>query len=140
MKVRWTEDSLRLRITPSELAQLAERLPVETALALGSGGGWRAQLTVAETTETDLTQESNTLRLALAPDDLTRLLAPDSEGVYFTDQRADGIRFYVEKDFPCIHPRGVEAMEPATETFPAPPDFEERKADSPACDTDTIKK
>jgi hypothetical protein len=140
MKVRWTEDSLRLRITPSELAQLAERLPVETALTLNPGGGWRAQLTAAEANETVLAQEANLLRLALAPDDLARLLAPDAEGVYFTDQRADGIRYYIEKDFPCIHPRGVEAMEPTTETFPAPPDFEERKADSPACDTNHIQK
>lgn len=129
MKVRWTEDSLRLRITPSELTQLEQRLPVGTALTLGPGGGWRAELTAEEVDATALMQDGNTLRLTLTPADLMRLLAPDAEGVYFTDDRADGIRYYVEKDFPCLHPRGVESLEPPTETFPAPPDFEERKAD-----------
>ncbi|MCW3095392.1 MAG: hypothetical protein JWL77_1010 [Chthonomonadaceae bacterium] len=107
---------------------------------LGSGGGWRVELTVEERSVTALTQDGNTLRLTLAPVDLVRLLAPEAEGVYFTADGADGIRYYVEKDFPCIHPRGVEALEPTTETFPAPPDFEERKADSAACDTESIEK
>ena len=130
MKVRWTEDSLRLRITPSELAQLAKRRPVEAALTLGAGGGWRAVLAVAEASETALTQQGSALRLALSAADLARLAAPDAEGVYFEADRADGVRYYVEKDFPCVHPRGVEAMEPPTETFAPPADFEARKADA----------
>jgi len=133
MKVRWTEESLRLRISPSELAQVEQRLPIETALTLGPGGGWRVELAVEESAATALTQDGNRLRLTLAPADLARLLAPDAEGVYFTADRADGIRYYVEKDFPCIHPRGVEALEPATETFAPPADFEERKAESVPC-------
>jgi len=133
MKVRWTEESLRLRITPSELAQVERRLPVETALTLGPGGGWRAALVVEEIAATTLSQDGNTLRLTLAPGDLARLLEPSAEGVYFTADRADGIRYYVEKDFPCLHPRGVEAMEPVTESFAPPADFEERKADSTPC-------
>jgi hypothetical protein len=132
MKVRWTEESLRLRITPSELAQLERRLPVETALTLRPGGGWNAALAVEERAETHLIQEGSVLRIALSVADLKRLLEPEAEGVYFTEDRADGIRYYVEKDFPCVHPRGVEALEPATDTFVPPDDFEERKADSPA--------
>jgi len=140
MKVRWTEESLRLRITPSELAQVEQRLPVETTLMLGPGGGWRAELAAAEIAATILTQHGNTLRLTLAPADLARLLEPSAEGVYFTADRADGIRYYVEKDFPCLHPRGVEALEPATETFLPPPDFEERKTESAPCASEPIEK
>lgn len=132
MKVRWTEESLRLRITPSELAQLEQRLPIEAALTLGPGGGWRAALTVEERAETQLVQDGGILRIVLSDADLVRLLAPEAEGVYFTEGQAEGIRYYVEKDFPCVHPRGVEGLEPSTETFIPPDDFEERKADSTA--------
>lgn len=137
MKVRWTAESLRLRITPSELAQAEQRLPIETALTLGPGDGWRVELQVEEGITTALTQDGSTLRVTLAPVDLKRLLDPETEGVYFTADRADGVRFYVEKDFPCIHPRGIEALEPPTETFPAPDDFEERKADTAPCANET---
>jgi hypothetical protein len=123
MKVRWTEESLRLRLTPSELAQLEAHLPIDAALSLGAGGGWRVELMVAEAATT-LTQLGATLRISLAPVDLLQLLGPDVEGVYF---ESDGVRYYVEKDFPCAHPRAIEALEPKTETFPAPDDFEERK-------------
>jgi len=140
MKVRWTEDSLRLRITPSELALLEKSLPVGTALALAPDGGWRVELAAAEIAATVLTQDGNTLRLTLAPGDLARLLQPDAEGVYFTADRADGIRYYVEKDFPCLHPRGVETLEPVTETFAPPPDFEERKSESAPCASEPIEK
>ena len=113
MKVRWTAESLRLRITPSELAQVAARRLIKTALTLGGGGGWRVELTATDAA-TMLTQEDGTLRISLAPGDLLRLLAPDVEGVYF---ESDGVRYYVEKDFPCAHPRAIEALEPKTETF-----------------------
>ena len=131
MKIRWTEESLRLRITPVELERLEQRLPIETALTLAPGGGWRVELSVAGTA-TELSQVGNMLRIALSDADLTRLSAPDSEGVYFHMERADGVRFYIEKDFPCAHPRGVETLEPQTQTFAAPGDFEERKTGSAA--------
>lgn len=140
MKVRWTEESLRLRITPSELAQVERHLPIETALTLVPGGGWRVEMAVEEIAATVLTQDGNTLRVTLSHADLARLLKPDAEGVYFTSDRADGIRYYVEKDFPCIHPRGVETLEPATETFLPPPDFEERKTESAPSAIEPIEK
>ena len=63
--------------------------------------------------------------LALSAADRARLAAPDAEGVYF--QSPGGLRYVIEKDFPCVHPRGAEAREPVTETFQPPPDFERRK-------------
>ena len=113
---------------------------VETVLTLGSGGGWRVELAVEEIAATLLTQDGNTLRLTLAPGDLVRLLKPNAEGIYFTADRADGVRYFVEKDFPCIHPRGVEALEPATETFSPPADFEARKAESAPCANEPYEK
>jgi hypothetical protein len=44
--------------------------------------------------------------------------------VYFSDS---SLRYYIEKDFPCLHPRPAEASESTTETFEAPSDFAQRK-------------
>ncbi len=101
--------------------------PVETALTLGVESGWRVVLAVSPDEETTLTQAAATFRVALAPADLKRLLAPEAEGVYFQQEAAPGVRYYVEKDFPCVHPRAIETQEPPTDTFAAPEDFEARK-------------
>ena len=85
------------------------------------------QVSIQPAAETRLSSEGQTAVLFLASNDRQRLAAPETEGVYF--QMTDGLRFYVEKDFPCIHPRAAETLEPPTETFAAPPDFEQRKAE-----------
>ena len=124
MKVRWNQNSLRLRITPSELAALKQSEPVTETLAFPNGAVWSVQL--AFSAVTNLTSETTAARLTLSSEDLLILTSPDTEGVYF--QTENGLRFWVEKDFPCAHPRAAEAAEPATETFDAPAGFEERKA------------
>lgn len=118
MKVRWTGDSLRLRITPTELAALergdavAERLGawgvVLDPAAAGAGVDW----------------DGATARVGLAPGDVRRLAAPDAEGVY---PPVAGLRLLVEKDFPCAHPHPPEAQEPETERFAPTAGFSARK-------------
>lgn len=121
MKVRWTRASLRLRIRPDELeALLAGERSVER-LEL-PGGEWAVSLEPAGAT--GLMMDGSVLRLALSPDDRARLSEPDREGVYFA---SGGLRYLVEKDFPCAHPRAIDAAEPATGTFPAPEGFTERR-------------
>lgn len=124
MKVRWNQNSLRLRITPSELATLKQSETVSETLTFPGDVSWSVQLVVGEVT--NLTSESTAACLTLSPEDLQTLAAPDMEGVYF--QTENGLRFWVEKDFPCAHPRAAEAAETETETFNAPAGFEERKA------------
>jgi hypothetical protein len=125
MKVRWNRSSVRLRLTPSELATLMHGETVTETLGLPGGASWSVALAAAEAT--GLSSEGNTARLHLSPEDRQRLAAPDAEGVYF--QIEDGLRYWVEKDFPCAHPRAAEASEPVTETFAPPGGFEERKAE-----------
>ncbi len=117
MKVRWTETSLRLRITPAELELLRDHRAVIATMSVGAwqvflkGGPWQTQL---------LTRGSQ-VHVHLSSADLAALLEPTCEGVYLT---RDSFKYYVEKDFPCEHPRPVEvALEPAletTQTFPRP--------------------
>ena len=119
MKVRWMENSLRLRITPGEFAALqAEETVEEVALF---PGGWR--VTLQPGPESTLSAEQpGDVRLTLSRDSLAELCQPETEGVYFTQEP---FRFFIEKDFPCVHPRPKEAQE-STETFVPPVGFAER--------------
>jgi len=93
---------------------------------LGLPGGWRVAI-LPVTGANDIRLEDNELRLYLSRADADRLKAPASEGVYFETAGPERFRYYIEKDFPCAHPRAAEAAEPATETFAPPPGFNERK-------------
>lgn len=113
MKVRFTDRSLRLRITPGDLAALEAGRDVRTTLPV-PGGDWTTVLRVAGDAA-DLRTVDGALVLSLAAGDLALLVEPLREGVYFG--APDGVRFYVEKDFPCVHPPAGEAQETPTETF-----------------------
>jgi len=129
MKLRWTSRSLRLRITPTELAALERGEPVYEHLRIPGAppeSGWRVAL-IPAAEQTDIRAVDAEVILRVGHADLARLSDPESEGVYFD---RDGFTFYVEKDFPCVHPRAIEiaAGETGTETFAPPAGFDERKA------------
>ena len=115
MKIRWTEESVRLRITPSELENLLAGEKVRTEFRLGVGR-WSAAIAPTESA-TDLSLTGGDLTLHLARTDLERLASPSEEGVYFRYEGPPSVRYYIEKDFPCAHPRAGEAAEASTETF-----------------------
>ncbi len=127
MKVRWTAQSVRFRITPTELALLADGQSLHARLAL-PGGAWQAWAVPLSPT-TSLGMEGAELRMTLTREDVARLLVPTAEGIYFVTGDPHAVRYLVEKDFPCVHPHAGEAGEAPTETFAAPPGFEERKAE-----------
>jgi hypothetical protein len=62
--------------------------------------------------------------LTLSADSLATLRQPETEGVYFT-HTDQSFTYFVEKDFPCLHPR-PEPVQEQSETFPAPEGFTER--------------
>ena len=115
MKIRWTEESVRFRITPTELDVLRRGEPALARLPIP--GGWAAGLYPAQA-QTSLNVVSGELRLLLSSEDTARLALPENEGVYF-QQTETGLRYYIEKDFPCEHPRSSEAQE-SSETFQRP--------------------
>jgi hypothetical protein len=126
MKIRWTDTGIRFRITPSELDALQEGKIVEESLRLTEAVVWNAQI-LPVPTETGLHHEGATVQIRLSPEDRAQLAQSDREGVYFETEDTPAFRYYIEKDFPCVHPRLAEAAEPKTETFIPPPDFSERK-------------
>ena len=127
MKVRWTQSSVRLRITPTELEAIVSGEPVREELSLPGGGHWAARVVPTEG-ETALSADGSDLTLSLSLADAQRLAAPDAEGVYFQQSGEPALRYLIEKDFPCVHPRASHAEEPATETFAEPEDFRARKS------------
>ena len=126
MKVRWTRGGVRLRITPTELEDLQRGAEVVETLSL-LGGSWSALIRPAAP-GTTLLLEGSTLCLALSDSDLAQLSAPEVEGVYFQTADEPPLRYFIEKDFPCAHPRAAEALEPETENFKPPADFVARKS------------
>ena len=89
-------------------------------------GAWTATI-ISDPTITDLTFNGGQARLRLSAKDRARLTSPDCEGVYFQTEGTPTLRYFIEKDFPCAHPRAADALEPETETFMAPVDFAARK-------------
>lgn len=126
MKIRWTQNSVRFRITPSELMAIEHGQHVKETLSLPDGAGWSAAI-VPAAGATSLDFASNQLRISLGESDRHLLSEPEREGVYFGADGENGLRFFIEKDFSCAHPRAADALEPATETFKPPVGFEERK-------------
>jgi hypothetical protein len=123
MKVRWTDESLRLRITPTELRLLIAGTPLALTLHV-PGGAWHVSV---DPTGDALSVHADgaAMVVQLSSEDIARLAEPDREGVY---AHAPGLRLMVEKDFPCTHAHPVEAAEPATERFAPTAEFTRRKS------------
>lgn len=117
---------MRLRITPTEFAAVLSGHTASEVLQIPGGTSWQVRLETGA--ETRLSSDGQVMVLSLSPADRERLADPEAEGVYF--QTDEGIRYFVEKDFPCVHTRAKESMEVPTETFVAPRDFERRKLES----------
>ena len=125
MKVRWTNESLRLRITPAELAAICAEKNVAVSLAFPGEGSWTTEI-IAQGNESKIAFEQNSVRVYVSRKDVEKLNADDEEGIYFTAS-GPAMKYMIEKDFPCAHPRPAQALETPTETFTPPPGFEERK-------------
>ncbi len=118
MKIRWTENSIRLRISPSELDALLDNQIVRESVHLASGG-WSTRI-LPGCASTDCGLVDGDLLVYLSSVDVHALAEPTSEGVYFKFDTSVGseVLVYIEKDFPCAHPRPSKVPEAAvSETF-----------------------
>jgi hypothetical protein len=115
VKVRWTGESVRLRVTPSELRALRRGESLGVSIAFPGGGGWAIAVHPGEA-ELGLRWADGRVVVRLSERDVERLAEPEREGIYFGGDAA-GVRVLIEKDFPCAHPHPEEAAEPETERF-----------------------
>lgn len=127
MKIRWTKNSVRFRITPGELESLMRYEAVTETLHIANLY-WVAMIYPQKARKhSDFVATQSEFAIRLSKPDLQKLADPQNEGVYFSTKGENSFRYFIEKDFPCAHPRAGEAEETSTETFEPPPDFEERK-------------
>jgi hypothetical protein len=124
MKIRWKQDSLRLRITPTELKDLLGGEQICERLDLSDGPVWEVAIFPTSEEETSIRNFGPVVHLLLSREDQMKLAYSEVQGVYFTTNRSGSglIRYFIEKDFPCIHPR-ADALEGSSETFAPPPGF-----------------
>jgi hypothetical protein len=94
---------------------------------LSAGPGWETAVVPVERT-TELVWVEGVLQVCLSSADRQRLASPEAEGIYFNHAGDTPLHYFVEKDFPCAHPRAGDAMEKLSETFKPPAGFEARKA------------
>lgn len=125
MKVRWNRDSIRLRITPTEFQAVTNGEAVREGIAF-PGMHWNVTLRPSDA-ETTLASDQHGVYFSLSEADRAKLADPETEGVYFEMTQPTTLRYYVEKDFPCVHKPAPEAGEGAAETFVPPSGFEARK-------------
>ncbi len=125
MKVRWNRDSIRLRITPLEFEAIRAGRSVHEGITF-PGVPWNVTLQPSDG-KTDLVSDQHGVRFSLSEADRAKLADPETEGVYFAMTEPEALRYYVEKDFPCVHKPAPEAGEGASETFTPPSGFEARK-------------
>ena len=126
MKVRWNRDSIRLRITPLEFHSLLDGHAVHEGIAFPGMQFWNISLRPSDA-ETMLASDQHSVSLSLSQADRDRLADPETEGVYFEITEPAILRYYVEKDFPCVHKPAPEAPQQRAETFTPPAGFEARK-------------
>jgi hypothetical protein len=123
MKVRFRKGSFRLRISPSDLDALLQGVPASETVEM-PGGSWEVVLVAGA--ETAIVAQAGTVTATLAATDVQRLAAAENEGVYFRTESPAPLDWFVEKDFPCVHPRAPGVREASEETFAPPPRFAER--------------
>jgi len=116
VKVRWTGESIRLRVTPGELLALRRGEVLDLSIAFPGGGGWAVAVD-PDGAASGLRWDDGLVVVGLSGRDVEHLAEPDREGIYFSGTDASGVRVLVEKDFPCAHPHPEEAAEPETERF-----------------------
>jgi hypothetical protein len=120
MKLRLTADSIRLRLTPAEVAQLARTGSLQSDTAItGSSVLFYELIACDNVSATAATFELNTIRIVVPSKTISQWTGSHAVGIYasqhFSAQRR--LKIIIEKDFECLDPAGNE---PGTILYPNP--------------------
>jgi hypothetical protein len=110
MKLRIRGNSVRLRVSKSELAQLAESGYTEDAVSFAPGSQLRYRLDVAPEGSVGAAFEPSLLRVVVPRRDVSAWLDPAAVSIRAEQAIGDGnvLKILVEKDFECLAPREDE--------------------------------
>ncbi|MGD1090794.1 MAG: hypothetical protein ABSB35_02250 [Bryobacteraceae bacterium] len=113
MKLRFHGGTLRLRLSQSEVARLAEGGQVEEAVTFAPGQVLSYALEAGSSADVTATLRDNRIRVTIPADRATSWAESDETGI----QSSKGtLRILIEKDFQCAHPQGEEDAD----AFPNP--------------------
>jgi len=117
MKLRIRENTLRIRLTQSEIKNIEEGLEVSSYLLFPNNGKLSYRITSHNNPLTTLNYFENTIQIMLGELDRETLCDPSAVGVQnMHSTKGDDLSLLIEKDFNCLHPRDGEDQD----TFPHP--------------------
>jgi hypothetical protein len=131
MKLRIRGDSLRLRLTRSEVAALAAGQPVIEKMRVACGVSFEYRLSAdGSGTSPQASMEQGALVVRLPPRLAAEWAGTETVGIEATQANgaSEGLHILVEKDFPCLTPR---PHEDDSDAFARPGDSQ-----PPKCATD----
>jgi hypothetical protein len=117
MKIRIRENTMRIRITQSELKELSNGMALSSTLHFPGGGRLSYTVTPSqeETTQVEMKDQHILVHLGLL--DHQTIMDPSIVGVQSMHQTSERpFELLIEKDFSCLHPRAGEDVD----TFPNP--------------------
>ena len=117
MKLRIYDDSIRLRLTQSEVAQIARGVTVESVCRFPGGTTLTYALIVADTPAVDARFAVTRIEVVLPRHDAIEW-ATGTDVSLRSQQRDEGfLDILVEKDFACLEPRDADDD---TDRYPNP--------------------
>lgn len=117
MKLRIHDDSIRLRLTQSEVGRIAAGLDVESVCRFPDGTRLTYALVVADAPAIVARLGAARVEIVLPRLEATRWATRSAIALRRDPHDNDGLEILVEKDFACIEPRDDDA---AADLFPNP--------------------
>ncbi len=119
MKLRIRGNSIRIRVSQTELSSIADDGQVEETIQFSPDARLRYGLAVTDDGAPRVSYEGNRILIRLPRAAVQRWLAPDQVGIESAQAIGAGeqLKILVEKDFTCLAPR---AGEDDADLFPNP--------------------
>ena len=121
MKLRVQANSIRFRITPTELHALVTRGRIESAVQLGNAAGDRLAYTLESSdacSRVESRSAAGKIHVMLPAREVREWASTEQVAIECVQRVADGeLKILVEKDFKCLQPRTDESE---TDRFPNP--------------------
>jgi hypothetical protein len=113
MKLRFHENTMRLRLSQSEVAQLAATGSVDERIEFVSDQTLSYELESADRDDVVALFENNCIRVVLPKATVKQWAASDEIGI---EGECGPLRVLIEKDFQCLHPDAPQSED----AFPNP--------------------
>ena len=110
MKLRIRGNSIRIRVSKLELAQIAEAGSTEDEIRFAPAAALRYRVDVKESGPVEAKFQGSLINVIVPASEVERWLAPEQVAIEGRQAIGDGthLRILLEKDYSCLAPRGDE--------------------------------